>query len=84
MVLYTPNAPIIIDPTQDTIYLAVENVEEYSDWAFAVPVHVEESKFSIFGLHTCVSYLKRAIGLNKWWILTPYQLFKELKRGRIQ
>jgi len=30
--------------------------------------------------HSCVSYVQRLLGLNKFWIFTPYQLFCELKK----
>jgi hypothetical protein len=30
--------------------------------------------------HSCVSYVQRLIGLNKWWIFSPYQLYCALKK----
>jgi hypothetical protein len=30
--------------------------------------------------HSCVSYVQRLLGLNKWWIFTPYQLYCALKK----
>lgn len=30
---------------------------------------------------TCVEFVKRAIGVRAWWVVTPYQLFKYLKRA---
>jgi len=30
--------------------------------------------------HSCVSYVQRLIGYNKWWIFTPYQLYCALKK----
>jgi hypothetical protein len=30
--------------------------------------------------HSCVSYVQRILGLNKWWIFTPYQLYCALKK----
>ena len=32
-----------------------------------------------FGLMNCVSLTKKVLGLNKPWIITPYQLYKYLK-----
>ena len=32
-----------------------------------------------WGLNTCVSSVKRIVGINNPFILTPYQLFKRLK-----
>lgn len=35
-----------------------------------------------FGMLSCVGIVKSLLGVRKWWILTPYQLFKYLeKRG---
>lgn len=28
----------------------------------------------------CVSFVKHFLGINKWWIITPYQLYCELRR----
>jgi hypothetical protein len=30
--------------------------------------------------HSCVSYVQRLIGMSKFWIFTPYQLYCELKK----
>lgn len=50
-------------------------------------VHIEYIEFdgedgikhkpSVF---TCVELVKRTIGLRKWWIITPYQLYKHYTR----
>ena len=32
----------------------------------------------------CVSFVKHIIGCNKWWILTPYQLYCELIKNNGQ
>ena len=50
-----------------------------------VPVKYKLTTFpSIMGSwikeHSCVSYVQRLIGLNKFWIFTPHQLFCELKK----
>ena len=31
---------------------------------------------------TCVQFTKRIIGLKKWWIQTPDELYKELKKSK--
>lgn len=49
-----------------------------TEYYISVSVPVRDTEFSIFGLMTCVGVVKRIIGLNKPFILTPYQLFKEL------
>ena len=30
--------------------------------------------------HSCVSYVQRLLGMSKFWIFTPYQLYCELKK----
>lgn len=35
--------------------------------------------FPLIAPFTCVEYVKRVIGLNKWWIFTPRQLMRELQ-----
>ena len=30
--------------------------------------------------HSCVSYVQRILGMNKWWVFTPYQLYCALKK----
>lgn len=30
---------------------------------------------------TCVTFVKRIVGVRKWWVVTPNQLYKELTRG---
>jgi len=40
-----------------------------------------QKDYGLRGLITCVSVIKAAIGLNRWWIVTPYQLYKHLEEG---
>ena len=37
-----------------------------------------------FGLlpYSCVEVIKRVLGVRAWWIVTPYQLYKHLKKGK--
>ncbi len=52
---------------------------------FKVPVQYKLTRFPTFmgswiKEHSCVSYVQRLLGLDKFWIFTPYQLFCELKK----
>lgn len=33
------------------------------------------------GVGSCVDAVKRLIGLRAWWVVTPYQLYRHLKKG---
>lgn len=39
-----------------------------------------QKTLSLRGLISCVSVLKAALGLDGWWVITPYQLFSALVR----
>ena len=43
-----------------------------------VRVNVITRHFSIRGVSTCVSFVKHAIGMRRWWIITPDQLYWRL------
>lgn len=50
-----------------------------------VPVQYKLTRFpTLMGSwikeHSCVSYVQRLLGLDKFWIFTPHQLFCELKK----
>ena len=34
--------------------------------------------------HSCVSYVQRILGLNKWWIFTPHQLYCALQKQKFR
>lgn len=36
--------------------------------------------YALRGIMTCVSAIKMAIGIKKWWIITPKQLYKRMLR----
>ena len=60
--------------------LDVYTISDYSDIlseSLIVKVNTIEA-VSYFGLNTCVSYVKRFIGLKDIRVQTPYQLFKRL------
>jgi len=47
-----------------------------------VPRFNKSGSMAWFGPHTCVTMVKRLIGLNAWWIQTPSQLMRAVKRGQ--
>ena len=36
-------------------------------------------KRGLFMLNTCVGHTKQALGINAWWVLTPYQLYRYMR-----
>ena len=47
--------------------------------SIAVKVKVNPQHGRLFSLNTCVSSVKRLIGLRSMFVLTPYQLYKRLR-----
>lgn len=41
-------------------------------------------KYSIIAPFTCVEMTKRLLGIKKWNIFTPYQLFKYIQKGKFE
>lgn len=41
-------------------------------------IPITNSRITRSPVFTCTQMVKSLIGIDKWWILTPYQLFKEL------
>lgn len=53
-----------------------------ADVVVPVEVNIKPSKTPIsLGLMTCVSVVKAQLGLRKFWILTPRQLYNYLTKG---
>ena len=79
VVLLTENGPVKVDSTVDEweIIPLGEGVITKRDHII-VRTEVKTTEFGIFGLCSCVSMVKRIIGMNKPFIFTPYQLYKEL------
>lgn len=42
----------------------------------------QESRNPLFMLNTCVGHTKQILGINKPFILTPYQLLKYLRKSK--
>ncbi len=52
---------------------------------FNAPVELKISRMvdvsqlrGVFGLQYCVEQVKMVLGIKKWWLVTPYQLYKFL------
>ena len=41
-----------------------------------VKFYAERAKISTLSFNTCVTYCKHALGIRKFWIITPYQLYR--------
>lgn len=82
MVIYSGGQRVVIDPTVDGIVVMVTD-EHHRDFSRYVPCTAKKPTMGLFGVHSCVSYIKRMLGINKWWIITPKQLYKELSRGNV-
>lgn len=52
----------------------IEKVTVVSVNFFAAPL-----KCAPFGVFTCVEFVKRMLGIHKFWLFTPYQLYNKIK-----
>ncbi len=86
VVIHKPNADVLIDPrigyTETTVYPPL------TDFGYLGKTVRVTRKASIGRLRgvvgplNCVEQAKAFLGIKKWWIITPYQLYKELKNGQ--
>ena len=83
MVVYSQEQRIVVDPTVDglEIFVSDNHHRPYSRYVRCTPHPIKN--FGLLGVHSCVSYIKRMLGINKWWIITPRQLYKELTNGNV-
>jgi len=65
---------------RDDIFISKE-INDIIAESLVVRVPVKEMPGRLIGINTCVSAVKRRIGLKDWKIQTPYQLFKRLSNG---
>jgi hypothetical protein len=79
---------IVVDPqiTGMRVYPAyIDEVDaelrtmRFHSW-YEIGVEQEPVQFSWLEPMTCVTIAKRVLGINKFWVLTPRQLMRELKR----
>ena len=81
---------ISVDPLSPYTEIIVHNLSPEFDlpgWlqsrgykAVKAPVERESKKPAPFMIFTCVEAVKRILGCHKWWILTPWQLYRFLHR----
>lgn len=70
------------DSSVDSVDICtVSNLSDIIDESFIIRVKKQDTEGRILSLNTCVSSVKRFIGLRDSFILTPYQLFKRLNHG---
>jgi hypothetical protein len=50
-------------------------------WIVVKVVNQSRKDYGLRGFISCVSVVKAAIGIKRWWIVTPYQLYKHLEAG---
>lgn len=87
----SPDAVVVLDPQISGLHVYAITADSFKrdaeglrfDYSITVDVDQDESNFSWIEPLTCVTVLKRLIGLKKFWIWTPKQLLRELlKNGR--
>lgn len=44
------------------------------------PINRSDLKIRPFDYWSCVSFIKRVLGIQKWWVITPWQLKKYIYR----
>jgi hypothetical protein len=86
LVIHKPNADVLIDPrigyTETTVYPPLTDFS-YLGKAVRTTRKVEIGRLRrVFGPLNCVEQAKAFLGISKWWIITPHQLYRELKNGR--
>jgi len=82
---------IIIDPSEGgmAIYECLESADVVAGkakqkgcYAAAYTVRVNDmSRPHVKFLRTCVGICKDFLGIDKWWIVTPKQLYEEVKQN---
>lgn len=87
VVIHKPGYFMWVDPrisyTEIEVYANVYKINKApSDTHIAVRRLVDPLKHrGVFRLFTCVEQVKAMLGISKWWIVTPKQLYKELRNG---
>lgn len=67
------SVPVSITPTVRDMYPDAVIIKTKSKTQRQIP-------YKIWHIN-CVEIAKRVLGIKKWWIITPFQLYKHLKRG---
>lgn len=83
------NAIVVLDPLLTGLDCYVEMTTAEAEHAaqieagkrvVVVDVDDENAPVRLFGLYTCVSVIKSVLCCNVWWIVTPKQLYRHLKK----
>ena len=77
---------VIISPKSGNIiidHLPMRDLRYYYPNAVIMPFRsvVHKKPQLTLCLSTCVSVAKAVLGIRKWWIITPYQLYKFIAKG---
>lgn len=68
-----------VDACKDSITVCIDSPADYIESHKLVKVSPKQANRSIITLSTCVSLCKKAIGIKKPFLWTPYQLYREVK-----
>ena len=69
---------LIVDQAiNGTSIFTTSDVSDIIEQSIVVKVKVKD-KCALFSFNTCVSSVKRLIGVNNPFVLTPYQLYKRV------
>ncbi len=63
-----------------TVIYTTERFKELTKGCKMVKCSLNKQNNAIITLNTCVSAVKRYLGINNPFILTPYQLYKRIKQ----
>lgn len=81
--LHTSRGDILVDPRMS--YIDVSRANKYThacgeNHRLHVRVPLSNPPWGVLMPATCVSIVKACLGIRAWWVLTPYQLYKYLKK----
>jgi hypothetical protein len=85
VVIHKPEADVLFDPrvsyTEITFMPSNTDMSPYGT-AVKVKREIEVTKLrGVIGLLSCVEQVKILLGIKNRWILTPYQLYKEITKN---
>lgn len=60
--------------------IPVDNVSDIVTESIVIKSALENGRRTLFMLNTCVGYTKALMGISNPFILTPYQLYKHLRK----
>lgn len=69
--------------TEGVEYVYTENLSDVVSGDILIKSQRHNARRGLFMLNTCVGHTKQALGINKPFIWTPYQLFKYLRKQNV-